>query len=395
MDKSYKIGLEQNFAKYHLATVLTASSALWVGFIFLFYAVIGLKIQQFGIIAAITSLTILLFEIPSGILADRFGRKKVLLLSAVFSMGTVTLLFFSNSFAWVALAAFMYGLQLSFKSGTDMALIYDSYKELNKADLFKSFRGKNFAYQEYALSISSIIAGYLAEIDFRVLFGVSIALSIAYALVIATLKEPLIHDKILPRASMHLFESMKEIISAKKVFMVFLYSLIIAGIVESIYLFHQVFAKEVGFSLPQVGLLFGLMFLVAGISSHLAKPIECKLGFYFSVLLVPIGLGLIYIAMGLTFTFFVGWFVLIESFVYGYFQPLIAELKNRFISSGKRATVLSISSFAENIFILLAGLLIGFGGALLGLSTVYILIGTFVLLFGIIIAFKLLKYLGS
>jgi MFS family permease len=84
-----------------------------------------------------------LFEIPSGILADKFGRKNELLLCFLFYVSSFVLYFigFSLSFDFffvLFIAAALYGLGESFRSGTHKAMIL-TWMDKNNFSEHKTF----------------------------------------------------------------------------------------------------------------------------------------------------------------------------------------------------------------------------------------------------------------
>jgi MFS family permease len=100
----------------------------------------GLTIAQFSILNAVWAGTIVLLEVPSGALADIFGRKKLLVFSSSVMMVEVGIISFMpriNSF--IIFMVFLVnrvlsGLAEAAASGADEALAYDSLKADNKEE---------------------------------------------------------------------------------------------------------------------------------------------------------------------------------------------------------------------------------------------------------------------
>lgn len=84
----------------------------------------GLTLLEIGFLLSIREVIINLFEIPSGVIADYFGRKKELCLCFVFYIISFVCFFFTASFWMAALAMVFYGLGEAFRSGTHKAMIY-------------------------------------------------------------------------------------------------------------------------------------------------------------------------------------------------------------------------------------------------------------------------------
>jgi MFS family permease len=383
--------LEYNIIKYYLGTVFNAIFFLFTAILFIFYTSIGLTLSEIGIIAAFISVVIILFEIPSGICADKMGRKYTLALNAIFGIIFASLLFFADSLIWVLIATFFLGLKKSFFSGAGTSFIYDTHKELKKEKNFKEFMGKNFAFELYTTAIFFILAGFLAEISFQLIFIIAVVAEFIYLIIIASFEEPFYNKR--SKSKSHLLESIKEARSKPKVVAILFYSFIIGGVVVSIYHFHQIFAKDAGFSIFMISVLFALLYVAAGISSQFLSKIEKRVPLRISLFSIPIMLGLIYIVMGFFNSYFIVWLVLFEAVIMGYFFPLDQDLQNKFISSKRRATILSLLSFLVSILSIFISLGLGFGSDILGIYNIYMLIGIFVIIFGTLNSFNLVNRL--
>ncbi|GAA5494752.1 hypothetical protein Rhal01_00916 [Rubritalea halochordaticola] len=98
----------------------------------IFFTDLGLSVGQFLWLNAIWAITIVLFEVPSGVLADLVGRRKLVLFAAASMMIEMALLIVApQNGGWVlfgvcALNRFLSGLAEAAASGADEALAYDS-----------------------------------------------------------------------------------------------------------------------------------------------------------------------------------------------------------------------------------------------------------------------------
>jgi MFS family permease len=83
----------------------------------------------------------LLVEVPSGILADRFGRKRLLLVTGLVSVASFLILDLGSSLLVLgAYAAF--GIADATYFGADSALLYDTLKPLDRTDEFEPRLGR-------------------------------------------------------------------------------------------------------------------------------------------------------------------------------------------------------------------------------------------------------------
>ncbi len=88
----------------------------------------GFSTVEIGFAESIFHISSMLFEIPSGALADVFGRKKVMMLSSLMTIVASTLMILSKSFSGVAIAMVVSAWSYNLASGTREALAYDSLK---------------------------------------------------------------------------------------------------------------------------------------------------------------------------------------------------------------------------------------------------------------------------
>ncbi|WP_455663070.1 MFS transporter [Pradoshia sp.] len=130
---------------------------------------------QLVLIGTILELSILLFEMPTGLVADFFGRKKSLVIGS-FILGAAHLLEGSFPEFWaIAIAACIWGIGWTFISGAEQAWVSD---ELENKELEQVFL-KGAQYSSFGRFTGIIISMLLAA-----LFSVQITILIAGALLV-------------------------------------------------------------------------------------------------------------------------------------------------------------------------------------------------------------------
>ena len=98
----------------------------------------GLTLAQAGLVSAVTGVTVLLLELPTGGLSDSLGRRPVLLASAAASLASIALLLVADSLVLFVVAAVLTGLFRALDSGpleswyVDAALAADPAADLTK-----------------------------------------------------------------------------------------------------------------------------------------------------------------------------------------------------------------------------------------------------------------------
>lgn len=160
----------------------------------LFYLRRGLTNSDILYLGIVYSITALLFEIPTGYIADIIGRKKVIILGVILSIIVNLLMFQASGFWQFALITALYSLSYSCFSGTDDALIYDSLRQTGDTKSLLRISGKYLSAARSSKIITpfigALIAGSLVNWQFNILIGIN-ALSSFVALIFSTkLVEP-------------------------------------------------------------------------------------------------------------------------------------------------------------------------------------------------------------
>jgi MFS family permease len=134
-------------------------------FLILFLIDKGMTYTQIGILYASREIITNLFEIPSGLIADTYGRKKSLA-GALLIFSVSFLIFWISSNFWFYLFAFLiFGIADAFRSGSHKGMMMD-YLKLNDWTSYKSeYYGHTRSWSQRGSAISALLAGILIFID--------------------------------------------------------------------------------------------------------------------------------------------------------------------------------------------------------------------------------------
>ena len=130
---------------------------------------LGLTLDQFVMLNFIWAITIFLFEVPSGALADTIGRRYLLIAASVLMLiEMLCLLFASFSSGATVLALCILnricsGLSEACASGADEALAYDSLPEQNRTLVWDQLLEKVMRWRSVGFVLSMIIGGLLYD----------------------------------------------------------------------------------------------------------------------------------------------------------------------------------------------------------------------------------------
>jgi len=160
--------------------------------IYAFYTILFIERGQsntdIALLLAIWSVFTIAFEVPSGILADRWNRRNMLAIATLLQGMCFLIWFFSQTFLMFAAGFAVWALACAFSSGTEEGLIYDNLKsDGNEKDFTKVYgRAKLFGNIGTFTGIMSggIVAGFIG-IEAIALISVGICfVNIVFAMLI-------------------------------------------------------------------------------------------------------------------------------------------------------------------------------------------------------------------
>lgn len=150
-------------------------------FIILIFREAGLSYLQIGLLYAIRDVATNILEIPTGVFADAFGRRKSMLMAFGAYILSFLIFYAFTGFGLYALAMVLFAFGEAFRSGTHKALILE-HLTLNKMDHLKvEYYGRTRAFSQFGSSINALIAAGLVFTsgDYRAMF---LAATIPYVL---------------------------------------------------------------------------------------------------------------------------------------------------------------------------------------------------------------------
>src|SRR6056297_971594 len=127
--------LKKNVYKNYIFTLINnfnVTSGIWM----LFLASRGLSLFEIGIMESIFHITSFTMEIPTGMIADLYGRKFSRLLGRLATVLAFLIMLFSHSTILFALSFIIQALGYNLESGAGEALIYDSMKEIGEEEKY-------------------------------------------------------------------------------------------------------------------------------------------------------------------------------------------------------------------------------------------------------------------
>jgi predicted MFS family arabinose efflux permease len=136
---------------------------LWVPVEKVFITEIGFTAASVGVLAAAYAAVVPLFEVPSGVLADRWSRSWIMVGASVALAASSLVGGLSTNVAMYVVAAMILGVYFAMNSGTVDSIVYDVVmEETGSNDLYEMWIGRVRMVESGAFVASALVGGVLA-----------------------------------------------------------------------------------------------------------------------------------------------------------------------------------------------------------------------------------------
>ena len=125
--------LKKQVVAYYISNTVVNASMCFIGTTYiLFLRGVGLSFFEIGLINIAYNLAHMLFNVPTGVIADAIGRKAPFIIGCVIDALAMTGYFFATSFLHCLLAEIFAGVGMAFLSGSLVSHLVDNLKEGGK-----------------------------------------------------------------------------------------------------------------------------------------------------------------------------------------------------------------------------------------------------------------------
>ncbi len=240
----------------------------------------GFSVQQISALLAIWSISMVVLEIPSGIIADRWSRKLLVSMGSLFQGACYLTWLFSDGFFMYAIGFVFWGIGGAFISGAEEALLYDSLKHESKENTFDRCLGRGRFLCGVGNIIASVAGGFIGmEYSYNAALLLSIISGLISAVIAFTYKEANYYksrNKELPKDTNHdtLREAFSFLLKNKEILIFSLLLITVvstAGILDE---YDQLIARDYGLSTAGIGIWAAVRFLLIAIGGYMAHGIK-------------------------------------------------------------------------------------------------------------------------
>src|ERR671910_1954076 len=186
--------LRRRLGPLYLATFLQ-NLALWVPIEKLFMTTIGFTSASIGLMASVYAVVVPVLEVPSGVIADRWSRRGVLILGSLAATVSVVIGGFSQSVGAYLISAAFLGVFFALQSGTLESIVYDTLlEETGDSGAFERTIGRVRVVESLALVSSALAGGAIAQVaPLPVAYFLTAPLLLIAAGLLLRFREPRLH----------------------------------------------------------------------------------------------------------------------------------------------------------------------------------------------------------
>ena len=137
---------------------------LWVPVEKLFMTQIGFDAGSVALMAAAYAAVVPLLQVPAGMVADRWSRNGILVVSSVALIASTLLGGLSTNIATYVIAAMILGVYFALESSAVDSIVYDTVlEETGSSDIYETWIGRVRIVQSGAFVVSALAGGVSPE----------------------------------------------------------------------------------------------------------------------------------------------------------------------------------------------------------------------------------------
>lgn len=376
MNTVTKLKAIEFFDGLHFATIITNLYAIYNG-VPLYHAVLAQSVY---------SAVVLLMEVPTGLVADKFGRKTSVVLGYVMGALGLVALIISPTVIGLYVTQLLRATGSALISGASEALLFEASKEqgLNYTRQSSIVISNGIAGLCVAGVISGIVYARYDESSFVPLLWATVAMQlIAVGLALALRVSHMYERSSILKKELRMWEMLASLMTLmRKNKTIFAFTMVgLLTVCNEYYLYgtYGPYFEEFGVSNFWVGAAFSLGLLVNFFLQRNVYKIERHLTFEKAFVLIKLGTILGYFGLALATQDTLLVIILISTIgVFNIERPIVSDIVNQELDSSVRATVLSGMSLMSRFSRMALTLVLG--GVVAGstLRVSYVVMGLFV-----------------
>ena len=352
--KTESTSFERKFAFYFFLSRFWVHIPIWV----IFFLSKGYTLNQLALINMILWISVIVFEIPTGYIADFFGRKVSLILSYLSQAIGIGLFVIAKSIPLLSVSYVIWGFGITMASGAEDAWVYDEFKEwkidhreFNEATFdgqFHDLMGRYVTIVHISLGSSQVVGGILASIYLWLPHTIIATINLIVAIFLITIPETRKHyDSQDDQPESTSLKAAFSALKPKYVFALSIIAIIVSSFMDIQYLMQEDFDQH-GISLVTIGIYFAVVMYIVSIGSSLSRKYS-NIAKNADFIIAIVGMSCAFILMSIVPILGVMLLFCLVVLFRGLYIPLMSTQINKHLDSQNRATSLSIISAVTKI----------------------------------------------
>ncbi|MFO8015928.1 MAG: MFS transporter [Candidatus Woesearchaeota archaeon] len=369
------------------ASVIAGGMLFFLPILALYYEQALFTAANVAIIFSIEAVALVIFEIPTGAVADLFGRKRTLVMANFIVMLGVIFLFIGGSMLMFALYAILNALAMALASGTYNAFLYDTLKEEGRERHYKKVIGNFYALWPLGAAIGSVAGGYMAGISLSFPVGLSLIPLMAAFMLTLFLKEPEYEKETHRNILKHVRASSGIVISSRQIMLLLAGGFILMAFGEAIHHLGPLYFKFKLIPIVWFGWITASIHILSSLGHYTSDSISEFIGNKKTVIAAVAALPLLVIISTMISGFAAIVPFVIASFFFGLRNPIIDHLLNIEVRSRNRATIVSMNSFLGQLGMAIFTPFVGWMADLYTINTAFMISAAIMLAVPVIFLF--------
>ncbi len=322
---------------------------------------IGLDFQQLLIGEAAFAAVIVVMEVPSGWLADIWGRKRALCLGYALNAVCYMLLWAADGF-WLAITAqALIGVGISLISGADVALLYDRLAEREQTQRYRKLEGLRHGLGLYSVAGASLAGGVMYSIDPYLPVLATAAAEAVAALITLGVREPARRRQpVEGHPIADILSAVRRAVRARpELAYLFPFAAALWGTSINGYWVQQPYFLHAGIPLIWFGGLAALTHLLGGLGSTCGHWLERRWSQSDILLALTALLAGAYALMTLDPGLSGIALLMLSSVIWGVSGPIFYDMVNARVDEARRATMISVAGLGVRLAFVPISLTVG------------------------------------
>lgn len=148
---------------FYLIRFIIGVTSVVLPFVIIYFQSLSFSLFQIGIFTAVFGISMFIFEIPTGAMADIYSRKFSMILGFLIAGTSILSIGLFTNFYILNIIWFFAGLGMTFISGADESWVIDNLNKKRQKHLIKEYFIKSESIQSFGMVISPLFAIFLIK----------------------------------------------------------------------------------------------------------------------------------------------------------------------------------------------------------------------------------------